>query len=128
MKLLKVEVKRGSRVLGHIITEDDGRRYYLHRRKIADIYRPRTEQPSSISTAVREDTASWGIDEETLFRLRREEVEQAGVVVHETGETYLAPLELFFESGMFHTVSRARGSERCLPFSRFVRRAGKIRV
>jgi hypothetical protein len=118
-------VKRGSRVLGHIHTAEDGTQLYLARRKIADMYR---QGEKSLSEAVRAGKAAWGLDEEILFKMRAQGVPLVGVEVKETGETYLINIERMFEPGLFFTHRRMRGAERCVPLTHFQRSPARFRV
>ena len=96
---------------------------YLARRRLDDIWR---DYPKSISEAVRDGSAAWGLDEEALFKIRSEKVDGVGVIVRETGDVFLTPAPLFVAQSSARPKGRA--NQRYLPFSLFKSRVAVVKA
>jgi hypothetical protein len=121
-------IKRGSRLYGHIYTSPSGRRYYLARRRISEIFR---SGEKDISAAIRKGTACWALDEETLIMMRAKGIKVVGVEVRETEDRYFADLAWFFDrkrATVLNYASRGGALQRYLPLSEFRVLPGAVTV
>jgi hypothetical protein len=128
-KKVKLQVESnwiGGKVDGGICLLPDGRKVYLAFRSLRDIHRGKEK---SISGAIRQRTACWGIDMSTISFLRHRDVKWVCVLLRQTGERFLAPMAPFSDSSkyrMFDRPRRNRELQSFLPFQEFTRRFGKI--
>ena len=125
-KIKVTPVKVGRRVYGGICQLSDGTEVYLAYRSVAEIYR---SGEKSIAEAIRKGTACWAIDETTLNQMRSRKIRFVGVLLKDTGDRFLTPIENFFDAAKAKVLnySRRGGSlQRFLPLHEFTRRAGKI--
>lgn len=119
--------KCGRRTVGGIYINGLGNEVYLANRKAADLNKG--NEPS-ISEAVRNGSASWGIEEEALIAMRARGVQTIGIKVRETGELWVTFLDRFFNRALLSPPPRyLRGPmQRFLPITNFAHRPGKIRI
>lgn len=120
-------VKVGRRTVGGIYISDKGNELFLVNRKAGQINKG---QAPTISDAIRDGTASWGIEEEALLSMRARGVKMVGVKVRDTGEVWLTYLDRFFDRANLSQPPRyLRGPmQRFLSINQFARRPGKIRL
>ena len=116
-------IKLGRRLVGGLYEAPSGPIFMAYR-WIADIYRGAAKD---ISTAIRDDSAMWTIEEDILRRMRRQGVTLAGVIVRDTGDRYIATLPAWFDlaSSRLLALRGRSGSHRGLFVSAMTRRAGK---
>lgn len=117
----EVEVKKGSRKLGFFYTLDTGEVIYVATRQHKHIYR---SSFYSISAAMQEDQASWGIDDLTLLNLRARGIPRIGVNVVDTGDFYLGAVADYFDRTKFKLrdytgVGRGGSRQRYVSLSNF---------
>ena len=127
MKPKKVLHKRGRRTVAETHTLPNGQTCFLAYRNLWQIVR---EGESDISTAIRAGTAGWGISESDLIDCRAEGVAAIGVIVKETGDTYLAPIGRFYSDAArsIQVGKVAVQMQRFLPMSEFARRPGSVKI
>ena len=129
MRIVKEEeVRQGRRLFGHFCTLDDGRVIYLARRQHRHIFRSGRQ---TISGAMTEGEAAWGMDERTLFSLRARGIEVVGVRVTDTGDLYLARLKDFFDTAkarLHDSTSTGGQRQRHLGLQHFVFKRGRVEL
>jgi hypothetical protein len=116
----------GSRMDGGVCLLPDGREAYVAFRFVSDIHK---EHEKSISDAMRKGVARWGVDIPTLLRMRANGIKWICVLVRQTGDRFLAPIESFLDTSkvrLFDRPRRGRQLQHFLPFQEFVRLSGKI--
>jgi len=118
-------IKQGRRRLGAIYTLPSGSQVYLAYRWVADVWR---DNERCVADAIRSGKARWAIETSVLIQLRAKHVPYVGVLLRDTGDRFVAPLEAFFdvEKVKSLTIKGYGGEFRALPYGDFTRRAGKI--
>lgn len=129
-KKFQVErVKKGKRNYGDILTlAKNGQRIYMATRLFKDIHRC---GHSSISEAMREQVAAWGIDNDTLYDMRNRGIKVVGIVVRDTGDIFLSSLDQYFDTdkAFVRNFERKGGSlQRYLPLQFFKKKDGIIKL
>jgi len=125
LEVTKEPVKKGRRVLGNIYRWPDGKSCYLARRRSDQIIRH--GKGKSISAAIREEVACWGIEQDILFRLRGLGIRYVGVICEDTGDRWLTPIARFFNPQYAGTFRYSPGSAalfKTLPLRFFKARPG----
>jgi hypothetical protein len=126
MKPETTPVKVGRRLCGLIFKLSDGSEIYLAHRRVADIYRGGER---TIADAIQKQLACWAIEENLLVRMRGQGMKFAGVLVGDTGDRYIAPIEFFFDhtkAKVLDFAKRNGSTQRFLLLHEFTRRPGKI--
>lgn len=122
-------VKRGRRTYGAIyLMPHTGAKVYFAWRKQAEIFR--AGKPTT-SEALREGTACWALDDETLIDLKAQGVELVGVWCKDTDDRYMTKLSLFMDRTKAKVLDyNARGGslQRYLPLQYFAKRTGETKI
>jgi len=118
--IIKVEYhKKGRRIYGAFIWQDNGVNVYLAFRKHSDIY---TDRKGKLSLAMREGFAAWAIDYSTLVAARAKNMKFIGVKLKDTGDMYFTPIERYFDRKLTRTInytSRGGSLQKILPLKAF---------
>lgn len=122
------EHRKGKRLYGYFITQDNGVKVYVAVRKHSDIYRARD---GSLSSALREGTAGWALDVETLMMARRRGCAYIVVFVRRRKDLWVCRMADFLNTAKSQLVDwsgRGGSSQRMLPLQYFAFREGVIRL
>lgn len=125
-----VPFKKGRRIIGELRTYPDGTLIYFARRKQSEINK---DGRLTISDAIRDGVAGWSFDDETMFRVRSKVIPFVGVLVSDTGDTYLTRAEAFFAMGEAKRwrmqADRKNGAVlRTLPLHCFSVKQGQVQI
>ena len=84
----------------------------------------------SISDAVRNHKATWGVDDETLRILQRRGVNWIGIKARDTGSKWLTHISKFFDDALVQRklVRQGRVIERHLPLDAFRHRCSLKKI
>lgn len=109
----KIEVKpfkRKRRLYGALIKDrSNGENHYVAYRKRSEIFK--MGRPT-LSAALRDGSASWALDWDTLQKLRASRVKIVAVYLEETNELYSTWLEYFFDKSKAKIMNyKSRGGE-----------------
>lgn len=121
---VKVEKYKRGRSRGGIYTVPSGERCFLAYSKLTFIF---CAGEKTISDAVRQRTACWSIDEDTLILMRAKGIRFIGVLCKENNDIWLAYTDSFFDRAQAINHPKCAPGRRYLPLDRFRRRAGKVR-
>jgi hypothetical protein len=118
-------IKRGKKPLGEIRRLPDGRAAFFAYKRMRDMGRGNQK---TYSDAIRAKEATWGFDAELLLKLKKMDVGAIGVLVKQTGDTYLISAEAVSDPHTSRLVHRGWGSSRHVPVHLFAHTAGKVKV
>ncbi|NQZ54726.1 MAG: hypothetical protein HRT93_10820 [Piscirickettsiaceae bacterium] len=120
----EVETKRkGRRIIGDLLTFEDGTKVYITALRLAEIDR---DGEKTISEAMRKGTASWWIEIGQLSTLEMDDVKMVGVRVKGTNDLYLTRMSDFQDYSKTRTVRRGYKDVKCLPLKFFRKRNAEI--
>lgn len=121
-------LRKGRRLYGGFHTFEDGRRLYVAYRKHNEIYRGRKK---SISEALRDGTAAWAIDVDTLAEVKARGIDAVAVRVKESGDLYITRLANFYDPEkvlVLNFASRGGSLQRFLPLEHWKLKPGRVRI
>jgi hypothetical protein len=118
-------IARGKRKFGEVRRLPDGRSAYFAYRRMKDMFRGGEK---TYSDALRTQKACWGFDVEILMMLKKKDVIAIGVLVKDTGDTYLTSAETITDPRKSRLVHRGHVAMRHVPVHLFSHTPGKIRV
>lgn len=121
----RLEIKRGRRLLGEIVTLPSGVKVFHAKRKVSDIIR--NGEPS-IAEAVRKNLASWALEDEMLLRLRVEKVAFVLIDCKDIGDRFTVSFGAFLDPERKTAIAVRSGMLHALPFHQFKREAGRARL
>lgn len=98
-------VRKGRRIVGELHKLPSGEDLYLAYRKTVDIS---ANGARCISDAVRDGTATWGIDEEIVIQMRVKKIRYIGIHQRDTGDVWLTTMNALMD----RTISKVRSNER----------------
>jgi hypothetical protein len=101
-------VKKGRRTYGAYYVFDNGVKIYMAWRKFSDIF---CSGKKDISEALRNGCALWAIDEDDLITIRAKGCSAAGVLVKDTGDKYIAPIDVWTQHAKFLNYTKRGGSK-----------------
>lgn len=117
-------VRNGRRIYGGVFRMPNGKEIYFAYRKMSEMFR---SGEKFLSDAIALDKASWAIDNDTLLQLRREGVYYVGILVKDTGDTYVTTLGEYFKAPVMNYTARGGALQRYLPLDRFLIQLGSVR-
>lgn len=114
--------KTGSRLLGGIYSLPSGNEIFISYQNRKDVFRA---GHNSISAAMDEGKACWGIDYDTMLEVKRKDnVTMIGVFVRDEGIIYAAPYDFFFcdkRANVINYEQRGNVMQKYLPIQHFVK-------
>jgi hypothetical protein len=102
-----------------------GTKLYIANRRLNDLF---LGKEKTISDAIRQGVAAWGIEDEILLQIRVEGVELVGVLCRENGDLWLTTLDTYFDPERHTQRSFGTSAQRCVLLKCFRRRSGRIRL
>lgn len=118
--------RKGTRLYGAFCYQDNGKHFYVAFRKIKEIYR---DKQTTISEALRQGTAGWAIDVETLLMAQSRDCEFLVIKDRKSGSVWTTRLENYQVPGRAQTLDWSRkGStmQKCLSLTYFHHRPGEV--
>lgn len=119
------DIKKGRMRVGVLYRFNSGSKLFLAFRAHRDIYRQRDP---SLSNALREEHAFWGIDYDILMKMRREEVQHVGVRVKKINEIYVAPIASWMTHPRTVTLTLTGKMVRFLPIDLMLKRTDNLDI
>ncbi|MBO6507555.1 MAG: hypothetical protein JJ979_03555 [Roseibium sp.] len=100
---------------------------FLTHKRLADMHRGGEK---TVSEAVRNHKATWGVDDDTLRILKTRGVKWIGVKARDTGSKWLTHISRFFDDEIVQKklVQRGRMIERHLPLDAFRHRSSLKKI
>lgn len=118
--------RKGRRLYGAWGVTDKGVPFYLAIRRHGEYYR---QGAATLSEAMRDGRAAWALDDETIINMRARKVRMVGVIVRDTFDCYVTPVESFFDAKkrkFIDYTSKGGSLQRFLPLEFWVKVPAKL--